>query len=227
MEKKEYLNEEWYQGVKKKITRISLIIFLVGVVVGGLLIGFGIYKQNDAKRINNERYNDAYKQSKDNVVKAESRLKEIETELNNLNSQYDAKSQECNSMDMTAADWYSKNTQCQREVSNINSKINELKSEQFQLKNQDYTVYYDKVNSNKYVIFYFLGIGAFIMFGVAALVVYFIAKKREIAAFTIQQSMPIAKEAIDKMAPTVGNAAGEIAKGITEGIKEGKKESDE
>lgn len=33
--------------------------------------------------------------------------------------------------------------------------------------------------------------------------------------------MPLAKEGIEKMALTVGNAAGEIAKGITSGIKSG------
>ena len=227
MDKKEYLNEEWYQGVKKKITRISLIIFLVGIVICGLLIGFGIYKQNDAKRINNERYNKAYKQSEENVKSAEARLAEIETELNKFNSEYDSKNQECDSLDMKATDWYIKVNQCHRDASNIKSKINDLESEQFQLKNADYTIYYDKINPKKYDIFYFLGIGAFVMFGVAALVVYAIAKKREITAFTIQQSMPVATEAIDKMAPTVGNAAGEIAKGIAEGIKEEKKESDE
>ena len=33
--------------------------------------------------------------------------------------------------------------------------------------------------------------------------------------------MPLAKEGIEKMAPTVGNASGEIAQGITSGIKSG------
>ena len=33
--------------------------------------------------------------------------------------------------------------------------------------------------------------------------------------------MPIAQEGIEKMTPTIGNAAGEIAKGISKGIKEG------
>lgn len=37
----------------------------------------------------------------------------------------------------------------------------------------------------------------------------------------MQQTMSLAKEGIEKMAPTVGNAAGEIAKGITNGIKSG------
>ena len=52
----------------------------------------------------------------------------------------------------------------------------------------------------------------------------FIAHKREIAAFTTQQVMPVAKEGINEMAPTIGNAAGEIAKGIKKGINEANEE---
>ena len=47
------------------------------------------------------------------------------------------------------------------------------------------------------------------------------AKRRHILAFGMQQTMPLAKEGIEKMVPTVGNAAGEIAKGITSDIKSG------
>ena len=36
--------------------------------------------------------------------------------------------------------------------------------------------------------------------------------------------MPIAKEGINEMAPTIGNVAGEIAKGIHNGINESDKE---
>ena len=50
-----------------------------------------------------------------------------------------------------------------------------------------------------------------------------IAHKREITAFTTQQVMPVAKEGINEMAPTIGNAAGEIAKGIKEGLKDEEK----
>ncbi len=55
---------------------------------------------------------------------------------------------------------------------------------------------------------------------------FLIYKKREIAIFTTQQTMPIAKEGIEKMAPTIGDAAGSIAEGITKGIKKGKEDSD-
>lgn len=71
--------------------------------------------------------------------------------------------------------------------------------------------------------------GVFIMIGIFICVVtvmisgsiLIFAKRRHILAFGMQQTMPLAKEGIEKMAPTVGNAAGEIAKGITSGIKSG------
>lgn len=43
---------------------------------------------------------------------------------------------------------------------------------------------------------------------------------REINAYMAQQQMPVAKEGIEKMAPSVGVAAKEIAKGVKEGLKE-------
>lgn len=55
----------------------------------------------------------------------------------------------------------------------------------------------------------------------------FIGHAREIQAFAAQQSMPVAKEGIEKMAPTIGEAAKEISKGVAEGIEEGKKEANE
>lgn len=50
-----------------------------------------------------------------------------------------------------------------------------------------------------------------------------IGKGREINAFFAQQRMPIAKESIEKVAPSAGVAAKEIAKGIKEGLKDEEK----
>ena len=58
------------------------------------------------------------------------------------------------------------------------------------------------------------------------LMTFTIAFRREMLAFQTQQVMPVAQEGIEKMTPTVGNAAGEIAKGVTKGIKEGLKDQD-
>ncbi len=59
------------------------------------------------------------------------------------------------------------------------------------------------------------GIGAMLMT---------MAHRREIIAFTTQQVVPVAKEGINEMSPTMGNAAREIAKGIKKGINEANKE---
>ena len=126
MEKKELLNEEMYEKAKKKITIISLIVLIIALLVGGSLIALGIIKtstsKKDAEKINQERYN-----------ASEQRLKEIASEKESLNSQYNAKKQECDSLDMRAKDWYSKVNQCERDASAIRSKITNLKIELLEL----------------------------------------------------------------------------------------------
>ena len=59
----------------------------------------------------------------------------------------------------------------------------------------------------------------------AGLIVMFISHRREITAYTTQQVMPVAQEGIEKITPTVANAAGSIAKSVSKGIQEGKKEA--
>lgn len=223
MEKKELLNEENYEKTKKKITTISLIILIVALLIGGSLIALGIIKTNtskkDAEKVNQERYN-----------ASEQRLKEIASEKESLNLQYNAKKQECDSLDMRAKDWYSKVNQCERDASAISSKITNLESEEFKLNNN-----YDKVEAKNYIPLSVFGGVIIFIGGMISLSIYLIAKKRDISAFAIQQSMPLAQEVIGKMAPTIGDAgktvidkvgpsmgsaAGSIAKGIKDGLKD-------
>lgn len=223
MEKKELLNEENYEKTKKKITTISLIILIVALLIGSTLIALGIIKTNtskkDAEKANQERYN-----------ASEQRLKEIASEKESLNLQYDAKNQECDSLDMSAKDWYSKVNQCRRDASAISSKITNLESEEFKLNNN-----YDKVEAKNYIPLSVFGGVIIFIGGMISLSIYLIAKERDISAFAIQQSMPLAQEVIGKMAPTIGdagktvidkvgpsigNAAGSIAKGIKDGLKD-------
>ena len=60
---------------------------------------------------------------------------------------------------------------------------------------------------------------------VAGAITMLIAHRREINAYATQQVMPIAQEGIEKITPTISNAAGSIAKSISKGIKEGKEET--
>lgn len=55
---------------------------------------------------------------------------------------------------------------------------------------------------------------------VGCMVRFIVANQRNIAAYHAQQMRPVAQEGIEKMAPSAGVAAKEIAKGIKEGLKE-------
>ena len=64
------------------------------------------------------------------------------------------------------------------------------------------------------------GIFICLAFGMISFSIFMIAKRRHILAFTAQQAIPVVKEGIDEMAPTVGNAVGEIAKEIKKGLSD-------
>lgn len=72
--------------------------------------------------------------------------------------------------------------------------------------------------------FHQLGFGIFAVIGLALVgfgaQAKLLGNGREITAFMAQSQMPVAKEGIEKMAPSAGVAAKEIAKGIKEGLKD-------
>ena len=150
-----FLNEENYQKTKKKLSSIALVIFIIGLLIGGLLIFKGITNQ-----------------------------REIETKYGNLK-------------ELSIREEHKKNSE---------------------------------ISSNyKYYAF-----GGMIIFigGVVSLVLYTTSRGREITAFKLQQMMPLAKEGLEDIAPSIGKAGatinkemassyGEVAKEISKGIKEG------
>ena len=70
----------------------------------------------------------------------------------------------------------------------------------------------------------FMMVPGLFLTGIGFMVRFLIGNRREITAYTAQQVMPVAKEGIEEIAPTIGNAVGEIAKGIKKGINEADKE---
>jgi len=77
-----------------------------------------------------------------------------------------------------------------------------------------------------------IGLGGFISVAGFALIIAgggmtYIAHRREITAYTTQQTMPIKKETINDITPTFADAAGTIAKSVSQGFEEGKKETDD
>ena len=156
---------------KKKIT-LPIKVVIIGCLIGLVIAGIGLFKQIDSKRINAERKDAALKQSKAAVDAANARLKEIEKEYYPLKEQLEKKEQECDAMNVSDSDWFEKHSKCQREASEMRSKMNSLEMEDSAIKNKDYTIYYDKVKPMSYQIFYIIGasiaglaiLGAFIIY---------------------------------------------------------------
>ena len=208
-EKKEYLTEKNYNKGKKIIMLISFLVLVVGLTIGGLLIYKGI---NEKQKINNT--------TNEQAEKDKQRLKEIETEKEELNKKISDKKYECDSINMGTDSWFEKSNKCDNEVLSLEEQVDELESEEFDLENTNYEFdkKYNSVGSTRYFMF-----GGFIIIAtlIISLSIFMFAKRREIMAFGMQQTMPLAQEGIEKMAPTVGNAAGTIAKDVAAGIKEG------
>lgn len=208
-EKKEYLTEKNYNKGKKIIMLIALLVLVVGLTIGGLLIYKGI---NEKQKIDNT--------TNEQAEKDKQRLKEIETEKEELNKKISDKKYECDSIKMGTDSWFEKSNKCDNEVLSLEEQVDELESEEFDLENTDYEFdkKFNSVGSTRYFMF-----GGFIIIAtlIISLSIFMFAKRREIMAFGMQQTMPLAQEGIEKMAPTVGNAAGTIAKDVAAGIKEG------
>ena len=233
-EKKEYLNEENYEKGKKTLKRISLIILVIGLLIGGSLIVLGIIKSNDLKRQNEEAIEQVEQNNKARTAEEvqvdidslQDQIDSIETEITNLEREKTRIFQE----DRGFSDrYYSKEDEIklkQKDLSKLRTQLSDYEDELWKI-NSGYNDTRNAIEKGrntisiaKYIPFYMFGSFIIIASCMIAGVIYVFAKRREITAFTTQQVMPVAQEGIEKMAPTVGNAAKEVAKGIKEGLNE-------
>lgn len=221
-EKEELLNEKKYQKTKSKISIVALIVFLIGVSIGGYLIGTGMKKSRELKEEQNHK---AVVRTQNDIQKE---INEINSELATLKAK---ENQEFKSNGFTE-EYY----KLESEIRNAEMKEANLQSEIWKI-NSGYNSTQNKMELHKYIPYYM--IGGFIIFTTLMIsgFIYTFAKRREIMAFTAQQVMPVAQEGIEKMAPTVGKAGkevmkdiapaiGEIAKEVAKGIKEAKEDDD-
>ena len=148
------------------------MIIIIGCVIGLVVAGIGGIKQINAGKVNEERKQAALKASEEAVEAANKRLKEIEEEYYPLKEQYEKKQQECDSLNMSDPNWFADKSKCQREASEMQSRLSSLEMEDTAIKNKDYTGYYDLVKPMSYQIFYIIGasiagaalLGAFIIY---------------------------------------------------------------
>ena len=195
MAERKYLNEEKYQKTEKKLTVIAVLILVIGLCIGGFLIYRGIAKPGSAK-----------------VDELRAGLEKKKAELESKGVQYSdfAKYTDGEPYELKII------------TNALDPSFNHCSFEEY--KNNSITKDYCKAkNSNGdmatalYIMF-----GIFICFTTCmiAFFIFTVAKRRHILAFAAQQTIPVAKEGIDEMAPTIGNAAGEIAKGIKKGLSD-------
>ena len=233
---------ENYQNTKGKISKLAFIIVGIGVLLGGSIIGFGVYKNMQI----NDRYSDKNiaaieKQIEDEKAVLVARQKELADRGVTYNSRADYTSGDeyeykiiynvlDPSFDRCKFDEYSENK--------VTKKYCALKEELEEV-SSDFNKNFDSHDSIPFFMF-----GAFIIIASCMIggFVFMISKRREMLAFSVQQVMPVAQEGLEKMEPTLtkvgssiakgmapayGEMAKEISKGIKEGLKEVNKNNDE
>lgn len=211
METNKYLNEERYQKTKSKITRIAVIVLLIGLLAGGGLITAGIIKQS---KINEKYSSDNKVKIQEQIVAERQNLIRVKDELEK-DSKYnkgsirlieevlDSSFNHC-AFDEAKNDIY---TSKYCSLKNELSSLNEFKK---------------SFDSSESIPFYMFGGFIIVASMMIAFAIYMSTKQREILAFNAQQIMPVAKEGIDEISPSLGKVAKEITKGIKEGIKDDK-----
>lgn len=246
MKKKEYLNEKSYNKMKNILLTVGIIIIVAGLCVGGFLIKKGVDKLHEPDIIDIDTNNKDITSNEQDVEKNKEELNnkkaELEKEKNELNSELASlkaqKSQEFRTNGFSE-EYY----KLDNEIDTKNSRVSKIDLEISKIDNQYSNL--DKTNSsdiNSTVNGIFnstvnqvnstsklSSAMPYFMFGGFIIILSLIiggsiiikALRREFLAFGVQQVMPVAQEGIDKMSPTIGNAAGNIAQGITKGIKDG------
>ena len=238
MSKKEYLTEENYQKTKGKISKIALIVLVIGLLIGGSIITTGILKQSKINHKyseeNKEKLSKELEAEKQNLFGKKAELEAKGIKYNTFASYTDGEEYDLyiitNVLDPSFDRCYSDEYKDNSITSNYCSLKNELKEISDEFNNNFY--------SHDSVPFYIFGAFVIIASCMISGAIYMMTKQREMLAFSAQQVMPVAQEGIEKMAPSVGKAGatiakemapvyGEIAKEISKGIKEGMKKSGE
>ena len=244
----EYLSEEKYKNSKKKIVTISIIILIIGLLIGGSLISIGLMKQS---KINN-KYSEKNKLNVQNklntekqkliesVSKLEAKVEPIENEIKKLDREPFTGFNDAYYARKDKIEQLQKSILMDKKTIQL---INNVLSESFdycafsESKNNSYTSKYCSIknelnnissdfkksfDSHDSIPFYMAGAFIIISTFMVSGSVFMTSKRREILAFNVQQAMPIAEEGMGKMSDAMSKLSGDVAREISKGIEEGK-----
>ncbi len=198
MSENKYLNEKKYQKAERKLTLVAILVLIIGLSIGGYLLYKGLAKPESHKVETLKAELESQKQA----LEASGITFDITTEYSDGKA-YDLKI-------ITEALDPSFN-HCSFEEYKDNSLTKEYCSAKNSIS--------DFSSSAKIMLGAFICIATCMISGSILMT----AKGRHILAFQAQQVMPVAKEGIDEMAPTIGNVASEITKGIKKGLEDDEK----
>lgn len=195
MTENKYLNEQKYQKAEKSITLVAVLVLVVGLCIGGFLIYRGVAKPAT---------------SKVDELKVQLETKKQELESKGIKFNEFAKYSDGEEYDL-------KIITKALDPSFPNCEFDEYKNNSL---TKEYCA--AKNSTGDFASTGSIMFGAFICIATCMIAgsIFMFAKRRHILAFSAQQVMPVAKEGINEMAPTIGNAAGEIAKGIKKGLND-------
>ena len=212
MTENKYLNEQKYKKAENILTLIAFLVLIVGLCIGGFLIYRGIAKPGTAK-----------------VEKLKLQLEKKKSELESKGIKYDEFAEysdgEAYDLKIVTEALDPSTTHCDSDE----YKNNTITKEYCAAKNS--------VGEAATVLSIMFGIVICVVTMMIFESIIALAKGRYLFAFGAQQLMPIAKEVdreerkiakerINEMSPTIGNAAGNIAEEIAKGIKKGLNDTD-
>lgn len=212
----EYLNEESYESGKSKLKVIICIILIVGLAIGGGLIYLGINRTNPERieSLTNEL----------NVAK-----EELVTLKNSLTEKNKPITEEIKKLERVpfrgfTEDYYEN----QDKIAELKESIKEDSKtiEDINYVFEHGCTFNHNTNLNKYCDLYntlekandktysipFYMFGGFVIIAAFMMIMplTFTLKGREISAFMTEQGLPIAKESVEKMGPSVAKMAKDI-----------------
>lgn len=217
-----YVNEETYKSGNKKIRIISLIILIITFSIGGFLVYKGFSK---IKEVDNKYSDDSKAILEEKVASEKEKLESISKDLRDkgVTFNYSTKYTDVEAYTLMiiteALDPSKSNCSFDEYKSNNNTKdycsyVNELKD-----LNNDHNKSFDKDDSIPLFMFGGFIIIAGLMMGIST---YMFSKQRGIMAYQAAAGMPIANEATEKIAPSLGKIGEEVAKGIARGKDDGR-----
>lgn len=198
MTENKYLNEDKYQKTEKTISLVAILLLVVGLCIGGFLIYKGVAKPGTSK------------------------VEELKVVLETKKSELESKG-----VKFSPFTGYSDGESYDLKIITeaLDPSFNHCAFDEY--KNNSITKEYcaAKNSTGKFASNRSTMIGVFICISTCMIsgFIFAVSKRRHILAFQTQQAMPIAKEGINEMAPTIGNVAGEIAKGIKQGLNDDEK----